>query len=121
MIDVLLTSELDLQYDPVTGDLLSTNDIEGCVVTALFSDKDLNFSLEESEGSYLWKTYQNRLTSVLLADIRAYVRDSLTFLEDDNYISNLKVEVLVENNSKIKIKITMLKLDNVSITKEFYL
>jgi len=121
MIDVLLSSELDLQYDPNTGDLISTDDIETCIITALFSDKDLNFSLEDSEGSYLWKTYQNRLTSVLLTDIRTYVRESLSFLEDDNFISNLKVNVIVENNSRMKIKIAMVKLDNVSIVKEFYL
>ena len=122
MVDCDLTDNLDLQFTE-DGDLKHMFDIETSIITALFTDKRSDgkrgsFLLRHDEGSKLWKLDQSRIETQTLIDIRAYTRNSLSYLVEDGYASSYEVELEIVN-SNIYISILVYKLDGSILERKY--
>lgn len=94
-IDVLLDSDLDLQFAD-NGDILTTDTEETAILCALFYEQRFNnkrghFGFEDGEGSKLWTLDQSRLTQNTINNSVLYSNSALNFLNLDKKVSaNIK-------------------------------
>ena len=115
MIDFELDANNDINFDNF-GDIKTSNDIEVSIITALFTDMRVNsqrghFGLKYDEASKMWLYNQKRITTQTLINLKAEIYRSLKYLENNDYINSLSVDISVEGlNNEIWITIKISKL-----------
>ncbi len=117
MKDLLLTSDFDIQFD-TNGDFLMTEGFDTAILMSILCEKRADVSeVSKPEyrrgdwsdmfgevGSKFWLTYQSRATNLTANKAKAYIQDGLNWLIEDEYLTNITVDVsAVESGLIIKI------------------